>query len=186
MSLDWFHLLEEPYLALQVAAPPLSGMRRDIHGLRILLTVLHGQSLGTRARKEAASVQISAAMIDISPVLLNYYGEENIRPDESVLYDDLLNWVLIALQGVIFLERKVLNGMALTAAYDAFRVLTDPMNNLSHELDLGIKSLEECREAAVSAHRSREVLEQCFIAYYQDYGEFFSEVAEENIHLIRK
>ena len=36
MSLDWFHLLEEPYLALQVAAPPLSGIRRDIHGLRIL------------------------------------------------------------------------------------------------------------------------------------------------------
>ena len=38
MSLDWFHLLDEPYLALQVAAPPLSGIRRDIHGLRILLT----------------------------------------------------------------------------------------------------------------------------------------------------
>ena len=135
MSLDWFHLLDEPYLALQVAAPPLSGIRRDIHGLRILLTVLHGQYLGTRAMKEAVSVQIAAAMVDISPVLLNYYGEENVRQEDSILYDDLLNWILIALQGVTFLERKVLNGMALTAAYDAFRVLTDPMNNLSHELD---------------------------------------------------
>ena len=76
--------------------------------------------------------------------------------------------------------------MALTAAYDDFRVLTDPMNNLSHELDLGIKTLEECREAAVSAHRSRVMLDQCFTAYYQDHGEFSNEVAEENIYLIRE
>ena len=186
MNLDWFHLQEEPYLALQVAAPQLSGIKRDIHSLRILLTVLIEQSLATRARKEAASGQIFAGMIDITPVLLQYYGEGNQRPDDSVLYDDLLNWVHLALQGVIFLEKKIVNGMALTAAYDAFRVLTDPMNNLSHEMDLGIKSLEECREAAVIAHRGREVLEQCFIAYFQDYGELSNEAAKENIHLIRE
>ena len=56
MVLDWFNLQDEPYLALQVAAPQLSGLKRDIHGLRTLLTVLLEQSLGTRARKEAASV----------------------------------------------------------------------------------------------------------------------------------
>ena len=49
--LDWFNLQEEPYLALQVAAPQLSGLKRDIHGLRILLTALLEQSLGIRARK---------------------------------------------------------------------------------------------------------------------------------------
>ena len=106
MVLDWFNLQEEPYLALQVEAPQLSGLKRDIHGLRILLTALLEQSLATRARKEAASVQIFTGMVDVTPVLLQYYGEGNIRPDESVLYDDLVNWVHIALQGVTFLEKK--------------------------------------------------------------------------------
>ena len=84
------------------------------------------------------------------------------------------------------MEKKIVNGMALTAAYDAFRVLTDPMNNYSHELDLGVKSLDECREAAIRAHAGREALEECFIEYYRDHGELSSEAAEENIHLLRE
>ena len=62
MELDWFNLQDEPYQAMQAATPQLSALKRNIHGLRTLLTVLFEQSLGTRARKEAASVQIFAAM----------------------------------------------------------------------------------------------------------------------------
>ena len=98
MVLDWFNLLVEPYLALQVASPQLSGLKRDIHGLRTLLTVLFEQSLGTRARKEAASMQIFAGMPVVTAVLLQYYGEGNIRAEEAMLYDDLINWVRVALK----------------------------------------------------------------------------------------
>ena len=75
MALDWFNLQDEPYQALQVATPQLSGLKRNINGLRTLLTVLFEQSLGTRARKEAASMQIFAGMPDVTAVLLQYYGE---------------------------------------------------------------------------------------------------------------
>ena len=68
-----------------------------------------------------------------------------------------MNWVCIALQGVIFLEKKIINAMSLTAAYDAFRILTNPMNNYSHELDLGVKSIDECRESAIKAHAHHAV-----------------------------
>ena len=79
-----------------------------------------------------------------------------------MLYDDLINWIRVALQGVIFLEKKIINAMSLTAAYDGFRVLVDPMNNYSHELDMGVRSLEQCRESTIEAHVGREALEICF------------------------
>ena len=91
MALDWFNLQDKPYQALQAATPQLSGLKRNIHGLRTLLTILFEQSLGTRARKEAASVKIFAAMPEVTAVLLHYYTEANIRAEEAILYDDLIN-----------------------------------------------------------------------------------------------
>ena len=143
MQLDWLNLQDEPFQAMQTATPQLSGLKRNIHGLRILLAVLYEQSLGTRARKETVSVQIFAAMPEVTTVLLQYYTEANVRAGDAMLYDDLINWTRVALRGVIFLEKKIINAMKLTA--DSFRVLVDPMNNWSHELDMGIKSLEQCR-----------------------------------------
>ena len=40
MQLDWFNLQSEPFQAMQVVAPQLSGLRRNIHGLKQILRVL--------------------------------------------------------------------------------------------------------------------------------------------------
>ena len=37
MAVDWFNLQDEPYQALQAATPQLSGLKRNIHGLRTLI-----------------------------------------------------------------------------------------------------------------------------------------------------
>ena len=74
-------------------------------------------------------MQIFAAMPEVTAVLLQYYTEANVRAGEAMLYDDLINWIRVALQGVIFLEKKIINAMKLTAAYDSFRVLVAPMDN---------------------------------------------------------
>ena len=76
--------------------------------------------------------------------------------------------------------------MKLTAAYDSFRVLVDPMNNWSHELDMGVKSLEQCRESAIEAHVEREALEVCFTQFFEDHGELTSDAAEENLHIFKE
>ena len=58
-----------------------------------------------------------------------------------MLYDDLINWIRVALRGVVFLENKIINAMKVTEAYDNFRILFDPINNWSHELDIGLKGV---------------------------------------------
>ena len=61
-------------------------------------------------------MKIFAAMPEVTAVLLQYYGDANVRAEEAMLYDDLINWIRVALQGVIFLEKKIINAMSLTAA----------------------------------------------------------------------
>ena len=73
MALDWFNLQDEPYQALQAATPQLSGLKRNIHGLKTLLTVLFEQSLGTRTRKEAASVEICVVMPEVTADLFRVH-----------------------------------------------------------------------------------------------------------------
>ena len=70
MQLDWFNLQDTPFQAMQAAALQLSGLKRNIPGLKIILAVLYEQSLGARKRKEAASAQVFAALPEATPVLL--------------------------------------------------------------------------------------------------------------------
>ena len=55
-----------------------------------------------------------------------------------MLYNDL--------RGVIFLEKKIINAMKLTEAYDNFRILVDPMNNWSHELEGQCRAVQSSAE----------------------------------------
>ena len=131
---------------MQFAAPQLSGLKRNIHGLKQILGVLYGQAVGTRNRKEAALSQIFAAMPEVPPVLLQYYTEVNVRAGDAMLYDDLINWIRVA--------------------------LVDPMNNWSHELDMGLKTLEQCREAAIRVEPSGPVLTLTLLGKNLMNGEF--------------
>ena len=117
-------------------------------------------------------------MPEITPVLLQYYTELNVRAGDAMLYYDLINWTRVALRGVIFLEKKIINAMKLTEAYDKFRILVDPMNNWSHELDMGIKSLEQCM--------GREALEACFNQFFEDHGDLTSDAVQEHLHLFKE
>ena len=103
-----------------------------------------------------------------------------------MLYHDLINWIRVALRGVVFLEKKIINAMNLTEAYDNFRILVDSMNNWSDELDMGLKSLEQCREATIEAHMGRETLESCFTQYFSDHGDLTSDAAKEHLHLFKE
>ena len=161
-QMDWYGMSQDKLTAMKTAAPTLSYIKRDIHGLRHLLHICEKDSVQTRVKKDAISVVILAALPAAAETMNSYYTPHEPRPPDNTLYNDFVRYVQVTRSTVTYMERKIFNVIDLLAVHDKFRSATDPMPSHLFDLDLGDMTLAEAKQKGKLAVALQKRLETAY------------------------
>ena len=172
MSLAWYNMNDAMFRTFKEAAPPLSGFKRDIHGVRGLFHILVKDALQTRNQKETASGIIIDALPLCGPVLATYNLE---RSGETTVYDDFLAYARQMLGVTTFLEHKIISGIKLLVAFEQYRAIVATLDGVCLELEVGNITIMSAKQTAKDLIAALKSVETLYGIYFQEVENGFSQ-----------